>query len=80
MSLSKSNSGFNHFDELENSGLLDDAIASATERRNLAQQDDSLPELLDEEANSIMGGLSKRPIPPIVVGLIAQDPQDCSGY
>jgi hypothetical protein len=78
MSLSKSSSGFSNFDELENLGLLEDAIANAYERRNIAQQDDSLSELLDEEASSVMGGLatvSLRFKPPIVVGLIAQDPQ-----
>jgi hypothetical protein len=90
MSLSQSNSEFSSFDELENLGLLEDAIASATERRNIAQQNDCLPDLLDEEASAIMGGLStiseicKPPItvfkPPIIVtiGIIAQDPLDFS--
>jgi hypothetical protein len=76
MSLVKSNSKFNSLDELENLGLLDNAIANATERRNVAQQN-ALPELLDKEASSVMGGQSVIKIfPPYTIGLIAQDPQN----
>jgi hypothetical protein len=87
MSLSKSSSGSSNFDELENFGLLDDAIANAYERRNITQQDDFLPELSDEEASLVIGGLYtdlssvnsstvKSPFkPPIVIGIIAQDPE-----
>jgi hypothetical protein len=58
----KLNLEFRHLDELENLGLLEDAIANASERRNSSvHQDDSLSELLSEEANSVMGGLAGRP-------------------
>jgi hypothetical protein len=61
-------------DELENSGLLDDAIANATERRyHCVEQGDYLPELLSEEANSVVGGQVVRP--PITCGIIACEPE-----
>jgi hypothetical protein len=94
MSLSKSSPGFSDFDELENLGLLDDAIASACERRIIAaKQSDCLQELLDEEASAITGGLSKGsitpiskptslPFPPDTVGILIypypQNPQSLS--
>jgi hypothetical protein len=58
MSLPKLNLEFRNLDELENLGLLEDAIANASERRNSSANDDSLSELLAEEANSVMGGLA----------------------
>jgi hypothetical protein len=77
MSLSQLNSGFQDFDDLEGLSLLDDAIANASQRRSIfAKQDDALPEILAEEANSIIGGLPAISVfnPPITIGLIANDP------
>jgi hypothetical protein len=56
MSLAKLNLECRDLDTLESLGLLEDAISNASERRN-ARQDDSLPELLTEEASAVMGGL-----------------------
>jgi hypothetical protein len=71
------NSKSHNFDEIEDFELLDRAIANASERRSIStKQNDSLPEILAEEANSIIGGMPALSLfnPPITIGLIANDP------
>jgi hypothetical protein len=71
------NSNFHGFDGLENVGLLGDAIANASERRNIcANEDNSLPEILAKEATSVIGGLPIVSVfkPPVTIGLIANNP------
>jgi hypothetical protein len=80
MSLSKLILECRDLDTLESLGLFEDAISNASERRNSsARQDDSLPELLTEEASAVMGGLRFEHPHPGTCGMMPCDPPFGSG-
>ncbi|MBH8553537.1 hypothetical protein I8751_14385 [Nostocaceae cyanobacterium CENA357] len=67
-------------DQLEINDLIDESINNALARRNqIIDANESLSDLSSEEAGNIVGGAStpvalKIICPPIIVGLIATDP------
>lgn len=59
MSLLNSNSEFNHFNEIEDPDLLEDAVYNAARRRSLQLNlDADVSELSKEELTLLMGGIS----------------------
>jgi hypothetical protein len=58
MSLHRDRSDLHGLEELKDLGLLDEAIATATARRNSSsERSDSIAEIDPEEANLVIGGI-----------------------